>query len=762
MIVTTSKGVVLKNSVPVRSSIKMSMDADSLPFVIEAISGSLYTDANLAVLREYVSNARDSHIRARQSRPVEVTLPSSLNPQLVIQDFGVGISESDIEHVYSKIGASDKRDSNAETGGFGLGSKSALAISPQFTLIAVKDGIKNVLSVSRDEDNLPSFDFIGEPLATDEANGATIIIPVSDVDAMRRASEHMFAVTGLGTVLVDSKHVPINIHNPEQFTAVGKYGWWMHSTEKSPFPGLTAEIHGVRYNIPNALDGGIITSLAHGTGQRVVLRIPNGDVKLSSSRDNITDTARNRRVVQEIAKKWLNTVEAQSARELERKPRNEVISYQQSLPSFLWDKLSTWHGEEIPRPGHVPVFVTAERYPRIERVITAYRGGYRAPLYNVADTAPTINSEERAVIYTLDGYTPVEVSVVLRDLRDCDRAAERVEDGEVHPTYYVTTAQPDIFNEWLPSRVSILPATILAQPAFEERQLQRAEAAVRRKERAANPAPRQAAVANKYAVLTSTLSSTSERARLITEGTLGEELREKPNVTYFHSDKDAAQTPLGAILRLADRADHPGDIVKGAAQKIVTLLHRDGWRVIQLRATQTAEGILNDVPHAVPLAGVVEGIMERVVAAMEQEAEHVVASFDDELTAVVLSLKESHAVGFIDGNDLLDPILRRLVTDKVNPLAEHGRMLVKYKTNNWRQFDPAKTIPAIFGDDEVLAARMKAAATPPASRSRSFADTYPLIQNRAYTLRGVRGAKHGVAYLNMTYQTDLEALPAAE
>ena len=104
----------------------MTIDPSGMAHVM-AILTNLYANAPLAVLREYATNARDSHVAAGSDRPIEVDLPTDLNPSLVIRDFGVGLSEQEIIDVYARYGASTKRDTDDQVGAFGLGWRLAAA-----------------------------------------------------------------------------------------------------------------------------------------------------------------------------------------------------------------------------------------------------------------------------------------------------------------------------------------------------------------------------------------------------------------------------------------------------------------------------------------------------------------------------------------------------------------------------------------------------------------------------------------------------------
>src|SRR5260370_1451580 len=80
-----------------------------------------------AVVREYATNALDSHIEAGNESPIEVTLPHSGNLNYTVTDHGVGLSLDDIEKVFVLYGASTKRETDAQTGSMGIGCKAGLS-----------------------------------------------------------------------------------------------------------------------------------------------------------------------------------------------------------------------------------------------------------------------------------------------------------------------------------------------------------------------------------------------------------------------------------------------------------------------------------------------------------------------------------------------------------------------------------------------------------------------------------------------------------
>jgi len=120
------------------------------------LSESLYSDRLAAVLREVCCNAYDAHIEANKAHaPFKVELPTTLKPYLTIEDYGLGLSEEDIFYLYTTMFASNKRNNNDQTGGFGLGSKSPLAYVDAFTVVSRHGHSESAYAVFKDETGTP-------------------------------------------------------------------------------------------------------------------------------------------------------------------------------------------------------------------------------------------------------------------------------------------------------------------------------------------------------------------------------------------------------------------------------------------------------------------------------------------------------------------------------------------------------------------------------------------------------------------------------
>lgn len=209
--IPTASDIKIEGSLP-GEAVQMTLDSNSLAHLMTVLS-NLYSNKPLAVVREYSTNARDSHIEAGVDRPIEISTPTDFMPFLKIRDYGVGMDAETIRNVYSKYGASTKRETNLQNGMLGLGSKSALTYTTQFNITGVKDGIKTYVVVSRAADGSGVMKIISQS-HTDEPNGVEISIPVSNRVEIDSVVYNFFKFWKPGTVLVNGKE-PVKVQGME-------------------------------------------------------------------------------------------------------------------------------------------------------------------------------------------------------------------------------------------------------------------------------------------------------------------------------------------------------------------------------------------------------------------------------------------------------------------------------------------------------------------------------------------------------------------
>ena len=138
------------------------------------LSSGLYANKIRAIVRELSCNAVDSHTAAGKSdTPFDVHLPNQLDPTFSIRDYGTGLTHEQVQNIYTTYFESTKTESNAFIGALGLGSKSPFSYTDNFTVTAIKDGVRNVYSAFINGEGVPSIVLMhGE--STDQPNGVEI------------------------------------------------------------------------------------------------------------------------------------------------------------------------------------------------------------------------------------------------------------------------------------------------------------------------------------------------------------------------------------------------------------------------------------------------------------------------------------------------------------------------------------------------------------------------------------------------------------
>lgn len=162
----------------------------------------LYSDVTTAIIREYSTNAYDAHVMAGNPDPIEVTLPSPMNPFFVVTDKGVGMNRDVFKSVYTQFGVSDKRESNDVNGMLGYGSKSGIAYTTSFQVTSVRDGIKTIGVVQRKPDWSIVLKVVSES-KTSDPNGTEIRIPVHNTEEFVHKANEFYKFWLPGRVLVN-------------------------------------------------------------------------------------------------------------------------------------------------------------------------------------------------------------------------------------------------------------------------------------------------------------------------------------------------------------------------------------------------------------------------------------------------------------------------------------------------------------------------------------------------------------------------------
>ncbi len=265
---------------------KFNVKSENLSVIFGILRNKMYSDKPRAVLREYSTNGQDAHIEAGiPNEPIHVKLPNSLDPQLIIRDYGDGLTEDEIREVYCMYGTSTKRNSNEVTGQLGLGSKSAFSYCDAFVIVSYKDGIKLTFQAYIDETNIGSIALLSTE-DTKERNGIEIVVPV------QREHINQFVTTAIEVfrffkvkpkVTGNGSYIPADV----SYTITGKSNFWKASGNGTSY----AVMGNIGYPIDrNAISNGgdLLSLLDYG----LVIDFPIGDLEIAATREALEYNAK--------------------------------------------------------------------------------------------------------------------------------------------------------------------------------------------------------------------------------------------------------------------------------------------------------------------------------------------------------------------------------------------------------------------------------------------------------------------------------------
>ena len=195
------------------------IDQEDISFVIDLLRNQIYSNKPLAVIREYTTNAVDAHAElGKGDEPIQVTLPTRLEPTFKVRDFGTGLSDEEIKNLYTRYCKSTKRNSNAFTGQLGIGCKAGFAYGDNFGIVSYHEGTKNTYNAQIDESAKGKV-ILMDSSPTTERNGMEIVISVADadVDTFRELSLKLFRyfkvkpkIHNLGDDSIEEKSVSLS------------------------------------------------------------------------------------------------------------------------------------------------------------------------------------------------------------------------------------------------------------------------------------------------------------------------------------------------------------------------------------------------------------------------------------------------------------------------------------------------------------------------------------------------------------------------
>lgn len=289
------------------------------PLLYKLLYSSIYEDKEQVVLQELSANALDAHkVAGKEHIPISITIPTQLSPELVVQDFGVGMSYETVSSIYPSYGKSTKSHDNELIGGFGFGSKSPFALTDAFTVVTTHKGITTKVACFLDG-GVPNFTVFNS-VETGEEDGTTVRVPISSEQVQKTIEKKVSYLFWLWPVppnvsaKEDTYFVDFNkeyslystplyeVYKADVNKFLPGYNSWSSTVE--PRVGVGAFTYKIPTNMRNRLADceayALFAKNSSGMGEFLVVpKFQIGELELSPSREVIEDTPENMAVIEE-------------------------------------------------------------------------------------------------------------------------------------------------------------------------------------------------------------------------------------------------------------------------------------------------------------------------------------------------------------------------------------------------------------------------------------------------------------------------------
>lgn len=279
-----------------KTSTKFTIATSAKAFKV--LSQNLYTNQIRAIIRELSCNAADAHTLLGHFNPFDVTLPSIIDPRFIIRDYGPGLSDDDVTHMYTTYFESTKSDSNDFIGALGLGSKSPFGYTETFSIVSRFEGRARGYTACLDNGEpslIPTFD-----VEDNSPSGLEITVPVLEKDVSRWHHEARYVFATFCDIKPNfvGPQIQVNYLPTDEYFFADS-GLSVDSTEVYAIMGK------IRYPLKSeSFDFSGIRAL--GEPGKLFIRFKLGELDIAPSREEISyddDTVNNiKRRVEEITK----------------------------------------------------------------------------------------------------------------------------------------------------------------------------------------------------------------------------------------------------------------------------------------------------------------------------------------------------------------------------------------------------------------------------------------------------------------------------
>ncbi len=416
---------------------------DNLAHIFGVLRNNMYSDKPLAVVREYCTNAYDAHVEAGiPDKPIQVTVPTSISPVLSIRDFGFGLSTDDVYEIFASYGASSKRNTNAQVGMLGLGSKSAFCYVDSFTVVSYHSGVKSVYNAYIDTTQIGKISLVHTEPTLEQGLEIKININTYDISRFNNTIIEFLQYFSPKPVILNNDSIArhINEFDSNRNVILSGDNWRIvKNAVYSPSAKIMVSMGNVNYPVTvSSLPSYSLREFIDGFNSHYIyVNVPIGSVKPSSSRESLDMNPKTTETVMECLNKVKDEIHSEYAKKIEN-------------CKSMWEAYVTFIDidKSLGIKGFVPTFknisiVSTIISPKIGKLKSYYKpmyGNTRPCWKKETNIKPTANT----IIFYHDKTVPLN-SVNNRIIQHLSNINDELRNG-LHLLSFDNTA---LMNQWL-------------------------------------------------------------------------------------------------------------------------------------------------------------------------------------------------------------------------------------------------------------------------------------------------------------------------
>lgn len=408
-------------------------DIGNKAVIMDILRGKMYSNPIKIICQEIMCNARDAHREVRKHDvPIEVKLPTTIDNTYCIRDYGPGITPERMSEIFVMYGESSKRNTNAQTGGFGLGSKTPFSYTDTFSVISItpdSDGnlIERKYVAYIDDSRLGVMSLVQESPAT-EQRGTKIIIPVKNAD-FNYFKEYTVEST---------KHWPVKpiIVNDEfvEWPKIDIYksgnGWFIGRENRGHF----AIVDGIEYPINTQVvqrdeKDGLFNKMGL---LSVYMEFKTGEVDVVATRENLDYSPKTNRKIKKSFEQFMEEFKIKLIEDVETMGnlRQAVIEYSNQMRVFskIVDIHTKWNGielEPIRRNGIKMSYIDESSSVAVEKSLAIECRQYEPHNYFSNVIRDEVNTVKKTDV-TINYLPVLEDVLICEDDTENERCKQRI------------------------------------------------------------------------------------------------------------------------------------------------------------------------------------------------------------------------------------------------------------------------------------------------------------------------------------------------